>query len=83
MMYIRLDVHKQLCYGIVMDEKGKVVKLAKFTNALKGLEEFMEGFDEAQVAMEASYCWQQLYDQLEEPRYGVRLAHPLKVKSIA
>ena len=83
MMYIGLDVHKQVCYGTVMDEKGKVVKQAKFTNAPEGLEAFMEGFDEAQVAMEAGYCWQPLYDRLEETGYDVRLAHPLKVKAIA
>ena len=53
MMYIGLDVHKQVCYGTVMDEKGKMVKQAKFTNAPEGLEGFMEGLDEAQVAMEA------------------------------
>ena len=83
MMYIGLDVHKHVCYGTVMDEKGVAVKQAKFTNAPEGLEEFMEGFDEAVVAMEAGYCWQPLYDRLEETGYDVRLAHPLKVKAIA
>lgn len=29
-MYVGLDVHKQVCYGTVMDEKGKEVKQAKF-----------------------------------------------------
>ena len=33
--------------------------------------------------MEAGYCWQPLYDRLEETGYDVRLAHPLKVKAIA
>ena len=83
MMYVGLDVHKRVCYGTVMDEKGKVVKQAKFTNAPEGLEAFMEDVDTAQVAMEAGYCWQPLYDRLEETGYDVRLAHPLKVKAIA
>ena len=83
MMYVGLDVHKHVCYGTVMNEKGKVVKQAKFSNDLEGLEEFMEGFDEAVVAMEAGYCWQPLYDRLEETRCDVKLPHPLKMKAIA
>ena len=83
MMYIGLDVHKRVCYGTVMDEKGQIVKRGKFSNDPQGLEEFMEGIDEALVAMEAGYCWQPLYDRLEETGHDVRLAHPLKVKAIA
>lgn len=47
MMYVGLDGHKQVCYGTVMDEKGKVVEQAKFTNDPEGLEEFMEDVDMA------------------------------------
>ena len=43
MMYVGLDVHKNVCYGTVMNEKGKVAKQAKFTNDLEGVEAFMEG----------------------------------------
>jgi len=82
-MYIGLDVHKRVCYGTVMDEKGQIVKRGKFSNDPQGLEVFMEGVDEALVAMEAGYCWQPLYDRLEETGHDVRLAHPLKVKAIA
>jgi len=81
--YIGLDVHKRVCYGTVMDEKGQIVKRGKFSNDPQGLKEFMEGIDEALVAMEAGYCWQPLYDRLEEAGHDVRLTHPLKVKAIA
>lgn len=83
MMYVGLDVHKRVCYGTVMDEKGKIVKQDKFTNDLEALDEFMEDLDEALVAMEAGYCWQPLYDRLLESGHHVKLAHPLKVKAIA
>lgn len=53
MMIVGLDVHQHVCFGTVMDEKGRVTEQARFTNDPEGLEEFMEGFDEAQVAMEA------------------------------
>ena len=82
-MYVGLDVHKRVCYGTVMDEKGKIVKQDKFTNDLEALDEFMEDLDEALVAMEAGYCWQPLYDRLLESGHHVKLAHPLKVKAIA
>ena len=64
-MYVGLDIHKKVCYGTVMDEKGKVVKQAKFTNDSESLEEFMQDLDQAMVVMEAGYCWQPIYDQLE------------------
>lgn len=82
-MYVGLDVHKRVCYGSVMDEEGKVLKQARFSNDPEGLEEFMDGVEEALVAMEAGYCWQPLYDGLEEAGHDVRLAHPQKVKAIA
>ena len=66
-----------------MDEKGKVAKQAKFTNDPEGVEAFMEGLTEAQVAMEAGYCWQPIYDALEDSGHDVRLAHPKEVKAIA
>ena len=56
MRYVGLDVHKRVCYGTVMDEEGRVLKQARFSNDPKGLEEFMDGIEEALVAMEAGYC---------------------------
>jgi len=82
-MYVGLDVHKRVCYATLTDEKGRVIKQGKFSNDEYGLNSFMQGIDEAQVAMEAGYCWQPLYDHLKEKGYDVKLAHPLKVKAIA
>ena len=56
MMYVGLDVHKRVCYGTIMTPKGDVVKRGRFSNDPEGLEEFLEGVEEAQVAMEAGYC---------------------------
>jgi len=39
LMYVGLDVHKKVCYGTVIDEKGTVVKQAKFTNDHEALDE--------------------------------------------
>ena len=83
MMYVGLDVHKRTCYGTATDDEGRIVKSGKFSSNPEGLNSFMDGLDEAQVAMEAGYCWQPLYDDLKEAGYDVRLAHPQKVKAIA
>ena len=65
-----------------MDENGTVVKQAKFTNDHEALDGFMKGLHEARVVMEAGYCWQPLYDRLEETGHDVRLAHSKGVKAL-
>ena len=40
-MIVGLDVHKRMCYGTVMAEKGVAVKQAKFSNDPEGREGFM------------------------------------------
>ena len=82
-MDIGLDVHKRVCYGTATDEKGYIIKSSKFSSDPEGLNGFMEDLGEAQVAMEAGYCWQPLYDQLLGAGHDVRLAYPQKVKAIA
>jgi transposase len=66
-----------------MDEEGHVVKRERFSNDTGSLSSFMKDIGEAKVVMESGYCWQPIYDRLEEAGYDVRLAHPLKVKAIA
>ena len=46
-MYVGLNMHKRLCYGTMIDEQGKIVKQGWFSNDPEGLEEFMDGVDEA------------------------------------
>jgi len=83
LMYVGLDVHKKTCYGTVMTHDGKVLKRGQSPNDVESLEEFMEGLKETSVAMEAGYCWQPLYDWLEEAGHDIRLAHPKEVKTKA
>ena len=83
LMYVGLDVHKKVCYGTVMNERGEIVRDGKFCKDQRGLEGFMEGVGEATVVMEAGYCWQPVYEWLERDGYRVKLAHPLETKAIA
>jgi len=82
-MYVGLDVHKHVCQGTMMNEEGGIVMQGRFSKNPRGLDAFMDGFDGARVVMEAGYCWQPLYDRLEEAGYDVRLVYPLKTKAIA
>lgn len=83
MMYVGLNVHKRMCYGTVTDDEGRIVRSGRFSSNHEGLKTFMEGVDEAQVTMEAEYCWQSLYDDLSEAGYDIRLCYPQRVKAIA
>jgi len=66
-----------------MDERGKIVKQEKFLNEREEFERVFDGIDDAEVAMEASYCWQPAHELLESMGYEVKLAHPLKTRIIA
>jgi transposase len=66
-----------------MNEEGRILKRERFSNDPDSLKTFMKDLGEAKVVMESGYCWQPIYDHLEEAGYDVRLAHPLKVKVIA
>jgi transposase len=83
LMYVGLDVHKKVCYGTVMDENGEIVRQGKFSNDFEALYDFMDGLEGASVVMESGYCWQPLYEALEESGYTVKLAHPKEVKALA
>jgi len=82
-MYVGLDVHKKVCHATVMDERGEILKEGKFENTRWGFEGFFGRIDDAEAAMEASYCWQPAYEWLENRGYEVKLAHPLKTRVIA
>ena len=81
--YIGIDVHKRTCHATVMDGKGRVTKQEKFLNEREEFERILKGIDDAEIAMEASCCWQPAYELLESMEYEVKLAHPLKTRIIA
>lgn len=81
--YVGLDVHKQSSHATVMDERGQILKQEKFRNEPEEFKRFFQGIDDAEVAIEASCCWQPVYELLESEGYRVRLAHPMKTRLIA
>ena len=81
--YVGLDVHLRTCHATVMDEQGKILRQEKFPNERLELERILKGIDDAKVAMEACYCWQPVYEFLENKGFEVKLAHPTKTRIIA
>jgi len=81
--YVGLDVHLRTCHATLMDERGRILKQEKLLNERQELERFLRGIDDARVAMEASYCWQPVYEFLESKGHEVKLAHPMKTRIIA
>jgi transposase len=81
--YVGLDVHLRTCHATLMDEQGKILRQEKFLNERLELERVLKGIDDAKVAMEACYCWQPVYEFLEEKGFEVKLAHPMKTRIIA
>ncbi|KXB00161.1 hypothetical protein AKJ40_01780 [candidate division MSBL1 archaeon SCGC-AAA259M10] len=82
-MYAGVDVHKDYCHGVLMDENGEVFKEEDFDNSVKGVRRFFGGFESAQVVIEACYSWRPTLERLEEFGLEVKMAHPRKTKAIA
>lgn len=84
MQYIGMDTHKEFSWACVMDEQGKIIMSEKVQNEPKDMDEFISKVEPgSKIVMEASSCWQYLYDYLEQQGFDMTLAHPLKVKAIA
>jgi transposase len=81
--YVGLDVHLRTCHATVTDERGRVLKQEKFPNERQEIERIFKSIGDAKVAMEACYCWQPVYEQLEAMGHKVELAHPMKTRIIA
>ena len=81
--YIGVDVHKDKCHATVQNGSGETVKEGEFKNSPSGFNQFFDGFDGAEVAIEAGDAWQPVYDYLVERGFDVVLADAYKMKIIA
>ncbi len=78
-----LDVHKEKCHGVIVDENGEVLKDEEFENSLSDVKSFFRGFRHADAVMEASYSWRPTYERLEEIGIEPKLAHPNELEAIS
>lgn len=82
--FVGLDVHKKYCQATVKDEDGKVLLRDRFPNEEDEYSAFLDELDgEVRIAMEATYAWQFVYEQLEEKVEEVKLAHPKETEVVS
>ncbi|KXB01687.1 hypothetical protein AKJ41_00585 [candidate division MSBL1 archaeon SCGC-AAA259O05] len=82
-VFAGLDVHKKYCHATAMDESGKVLFQEKFPSEPEEFQDLADRLgNEAEVAIEATYAWQYVYEQLEGEVEDVRLAHPKRTRII-
>lgn len=83
MRYVGLDVHKEFCQASILNEKGFEEDNLRFPTTRRGLESFLDRFEDASFVLESTGIWEFVYEIIEEKGYSVKLAHPLKVRAIA
>ncbi len=81
--YVGLDIHKKYCHATAMDESGDILFREKFSSEPEEFENLTARVgDDAEVAIEAAYAWQYVYEQLEDKVGEVKLAHPKRTRII-
>lgn len=84
MQFVGMDTHKEFSQVCVMDESGSVLYNERVANTPESIDGLVSRLEPGcKVVMEASSCWQYLYDYLEEHGFDMSLANPLQVKAIA
>jgi len=83
MLYAGLDMHKNFCQTIVCTEDGVVIKQGKLPATTEEIGNFFSGLSDVKIAVEATTCYEYVFDFLEGKGYTVVLSHPLKTRMIA
>ncbi len=84
MLYVGVDAHKATSQITIVDETGHILKRAKVSSTSSAFQHALTGYEEPLTAvLEASYCWEPIYDWLDDLTEEVVLAHPSKVRAIA
>jgi len=85
MNYIGMDIHKKFTVAVAKDRDGNKLAEEKFDNSKSNFEAFLKIFvpEETKIVIESASVWEYIYDMLEEMRYKVILANPVKTRAIA
>lgn len=86
MNYIGIDHHKQYLIALMMNQEGKIIRRDRVSMDRESIRSYIErvnGDGKLKVAIEASYGWEYIYDELKEVVKEVKVAHPLKTRAIA
>src|SRR3989338_595067 len=85
MNFIGMDIHKQFTVAVVKNEMGKEIENEKFENSKEGFRKFLSVYkpEETKIVMESTSVWEPIYDMIEEMKYPIKLANPVKTRAIA
>jgi transposase len=85
MNYIGMDIHKQFTVAVVKDKEGKLLENEKFDNSKENFEKFLKVYkpEETKIVMESTSVWEPIYDMIEDMKFDIKLANPVKTRAIA
>ena len=85
MNYIGMDIHKQFTVAVVKDEGGNKIEDEKFDNSRESFRKFLSSYspEETKIVMESTSVWELVYDTIEDMKFPVKLANPVKTRAIA
>ena len=85
MNYIGMDIHKQFTVVVVKDKEGKELEIEKFNNDKENFQKFLKIYkpEETEIVMESTSVWEPIYDMIEDMKYPIKLANPVKTRAIA
>ncbi len=83
-MIVDLDIYKEMSYGTVIDNGGRLIKRRKAHSTYDGICALLEKvLLNSCVALESTTSAYGIYGQLKSMGYEPHLANPLKVRVIA
>jgi len=85
MNYIGMDIHKQFTVAVVKDKEGNELEIEKFDNSRENFGKFLKTYpvEETQIVMESTSVWEPIYDMIEDLKFPIKLANPVKTRAIA
>ena len=85
MNFIGMDIHKQFTVAVAKDKEGNKLSEEKFDNNKNNFKWFLKDFlpEETKIVIESTSVWEYIYEILEEMKYEVKLANPIRTKAIA
>ena len=80
-----MDIHKQFTVAVVKDKEGNELGNEKFDNSKDNFKNFLKIYspEETSIVMESTSVWEPIYDMIEDLKYPIKLANPVKTRAIA
>jgi len=85
MNYIGMDIHKQFTVAVAKDKDGNELDNEKFDNSKENFRNFLKDYppEETKIVMESTSVWEPIYDMIEDMKFDIKLANPVKTRAIA